>query len=407
MRKLAGTKWGADIKILKQVYSGLVRHTVEYASTTWITASQTNKEKLDKVQNAGLRIILGAMKTTPISEMEKTADIQPLEKRREFKVLMQGEKSKRLPSHPIHNKLKAKTKNRLEKKTLNHVLKKLQSQKEDLLDSEVELLKPEPWMPKPGSFALNCHIPGIDSKDKHPTQELKAITVEMIRSKYPSHTWIQVYTDGSADQAVQNGGSGIYIIYPDQAASSVSLPAGKRCTNFKAEVLALLTASQQLRGMEKKCIVLLTDCLSVLEDLESGPTEVLGQELLQSLVELSTRNKVVVQWIPAHVGIKGNDKADYLAKQGSKMQQPEVPTSYKEIRSILKQSFLEDWRAIHNYNPAQDDLHQLDRSGQSTIFRLRTGHCGLQKHLHRMNLADTPDCPCGLAEQTVEHILQF
>ena len=73
MRKLAGTKWGANIKILKQVYAGLVRPITEHASTTWASASKSNKDRLDKVQNAGLRIILGAMKSTPIKEMEKNS----------------------------------------------------------------------------------------------------------------------------------------------------------------------------------------------------------------------------------------------------------------------------------------------------------------------------------------------
>ena len=71
MKKLAGTSWGANAKILQQVYTGAVRPVADYASTSWVTASKSSKNKLDKVQNAGLRIILGAMKTTPIREMEK------------------------------------------------------------------------------------------------------------------------------------------------------------------------------------------------------------------------------------------------------------------------------------------------------------------------------------------------
>ena len=71
MKKLAGTTWGANSDILKQVYTGAERPVVEYASTTWDTASKTNKSKLDRVQNMGLRIILGAMRSTPIQQMEK------------------------------------------------------------------------------------------------------------------------------------------------------------------------------------------------------------------------------------------------------------------------------------------------------------------------------------------------
>ena len=49
----------------------------------------------------------------------------------------------------------------------------------------------------------------------------------------------------------------------------------------------------------------------------------------------------------------------------------------------------------------------LDRRGQTTIFRLRTGHCGLKKHLKRLGLCVTAHCECGSDEQTPEHILQY
>jgi hypothetical protein len=48
------------------------------------TSAKTNKEKLDKVQNQGLSIILGAIKKTPIEDIEKTAGVQPLEQRRQL-----------------------------------------------------------------------------------------------------------------------------------------------------------------------------------------------------------------------------------------------------------------------------------------------------------------------------------
>ena len=75
LRKLSGTTWGANARILKSVYTSNVRPVTEYASSSWTTASKSNKAKLDKIQNMGLRTILGAMKSTPIHEMQKTANI--------------------------------------------------------------------------------------------------------------------------------------------------------------------------------------------------------------------------------------------------------------------------------------------------------------------------------------------
>ncbi|CAG5133668.1 unnamed protein product [Candidula unifasciata] len=92
MKKLAGTTWGADSCILKQVYTGTVRPTLEYASSSWITAAHSNKQILDKTQNRSLRTILGAIKSTPIVEMEKAANIIPLEERRRTKAILHAEK---------------------------------------------------------------------------------------------------------------------------------------------------------------------------------------------------------------------------------------------------------------------------------------------------------------------------
>ena len=79
LKELAGTTWGADTSILRRVYTGAARPIMEYATTSWATTSSANKSKLDKVQNVALRAIVGAMKTTPIKEMGKRADLKPLE----------------------------------------------------------------------------------------------------------------------------------------------------------------------------------------------------------------------------------------------------------------------------------------------------------------------------------------
>jgi hypothetical protein len=46
-----------------------------------------------------------------------------------------------------------------------------------------------------------------------------------------------------------------------------------------------------------------------------------------------------------------------------------------------------------------------NRNATATLVRLRTGHCGLNRYLHRFKLARTPYCSCGYAKETVEHYL--
>ena len=50
---------------------------------------------------------------------------------------------------------------------------------------------------------------------------------------------------------------------------------------------------------------------------------------------------------------------------------------------------------------------RLERAQQTTIFRLRTEHCGLSAHLKRIGISDTSLCECGQADQTPDHVLQY
>ena len=59
----------------------------------------------------GTQVILGAVETSPVHGMgKKTASVQPLERERSFKILIQDEKLRRLPSHPLHETLGQPTK---------------------------------------------------------------------------------------------------------------------------------------------------------------------------------------------------------------------------------------------------------------------------------------------------------
>ena len=96
-----------------------------------------------------------------------------------------------------------------------------------------------------------------------------------------------------------------------------------------------------------------------------------------------------------------------LAKAAAKLPQPHLFTTYKEVKTLLKQKQKSAWKLKNNgYDPQKDQINTLDRRTQTTIFRLRTGHCGLRKHLKRLGLADSAHCECGSEKQTPEHILQ-
>ena len=104
MRKLAGTEWGANEKILKQVYQGTVRPILEYGSGSFMTASKSHISSLEKVQNQALRVITGAMRSTPIKKMQRITGIASLQTRMESKAMIMLTKAKAMKDHPIHER---------------------------------------------------------------------------------------------------------------------------------------------------------------------------------------------------------------------------------------------------------------------------------------------------------------
>ena len=402
MRKLAGSTWGADERTLRTVYEGAVRPHLEYGSAAWSSASKSTLQSVDKVQNQALRLITGAMKTTPISAMEKVTGVQPLQDRRNMKTLLQAEKFKCQLNHPMKAKVEGCTHNRIKRESFVHQAKKLE--KEHLSQLPKQTIPPvlyhsPPWEETSIAKMTICtKIPHLSSSgtvaDSIRCNEARAHCEDM----YPQESWTQAYTDGSATKAVADGGAGIYILYPDGTVATESVPTGTHCSNYKAEVQALLTASRMVKNTSRrecKQVVFLTDALSVLEALNSGGEP----ELADSLKSLTETHRVALQWIPAHCGIPGNEAADRLAKEGAKKIQIEEDLGYLEKRTIIKSNFRK--------SPEGDDYHALTRDEQVVLLRLRTGHNRLNYHMCRkLKLAPSTACECQQGDQTTEHILQ-
>ena len=125
------------------------------------------------------------------------------------------------------------------------------------------------------------------------------------------------------------------------------------------------------------------------------------------LAKLTAQFTVSLQWVPAHVGLTGNEKADRLAKISSQAPQTQNLVTYREAKTLLHCRHNGDWKKQNGgYQAHLDPIWRLERAQQTTIFRLRTGHCGLSAHLKRIGISDTSLCECGQTDQTPDHVLQ-
>ena len=193
-KRLSGTEWGANSKILKTVYLTAVRPSLEYGASAWETAAMKLIKKVDKVQNISLRTILGAVKTTPIAEIEKTTGVEPMESRRQAKFLIHAEKMKRMLDHPLHLKLKDPPPpprhthtHRSKRRSLNHLSKEQQKENADILTTDSHLwekLNANSWPPEILQAEIRTTTPGITSKENQREAVLRALALEEIDKRY-------------------------------------------------------------------------------------------------------------------------------------------------------------------------------------------------------------------------------
>ena len=330
------------------------------------------------------------MKSTPIMEMEKYTQIQPLEVRRKEKLMIHKQKLIRLTTHPVNKRIQESTKNRLKRTSFNHLTTQLQQHYKDLLPTSHEEIEPLQIVEEHShceKITVLTDVPGIQKKDHLTTLQMKTLTQELIDSKYNPAEWTHVYTDGSAEKAVKNGGGGIYIRYTDGRQTKKAFVTGKISSNYRAETTALLEALRTLKTENQHPphkIAFFTDCRALLESLKTTKNpQAQIQEITTELKHLTLSTTVALQWIPSHCGIAGSEIADSLSsKAGSKQDQTNHPVNYQEAKTIIRNQCRSEWRKKLGGNNVPDPIHQLQRHQQTILFRLRTGHCGLLSHLH-------------------------
>ena len=90
------------------------------------------------------------------------------------------------------------------------------------------------------------------------------------------------------------------------------------CTVFQAETAAIKHAAEELITFKNKQITFWSDSLSALQALSNKTHNNKSiTDCHKALTKLADENTVKLNWIKAHTGHWGNEKADELAKAGT------------------------------------------------------------------------------------------
>ena len=107
LRRLAGTKWGAQFDVLQTSTTALVFAPAEYCSPVWCRSAHTHR--LDAALNNGLRLVSGCIRSTPTFMLPVVSGIIPPDIRRNKQCLALSRRAEADYQHALHNIVTAST----------------------------------------------------------------------------------------------------------------------------------------------------------------------------------------------------------------------------------------------------------------------------------------------------------
>ena len=411
LKHMASPNWGACRRHLRMFYCAYIRAKIDYGSVLYMTASPTQLARLDVLQNTCLRLILGARRTTPIVSLEAEAHLPPLLLRRQYLV--------------------ARLFVRLRYRPVGDLTAEIVSERSSsVLSSGPRFLRLFEFPPcrRQPTLGFDSVAPWF-SVSEFVCVDLDVVLGcvaavsafgRLLDTRYSGCKTI--FCDGSRLRDVGSTACGVYV--PSES-FACSWKLNPHFSILSAELVAIHQALLRVERSRSREWVICSDSLVALQ-LICSPTETCScfvYSIRRLLLRLNATGRVYLQWVKAHAGIAGNERADAVAKLGHALDHStylRLPCS--DAFLLLRSLFLRHWELLwvsSLTDTGKGAALASVRAGLSPVpwvgghprrvavvlTRLRLGHVGVGSYLHRFGMADSPLCaPCGV-EDTIEHFL--
>ena len=224
---------------------------------------------------------------------------------------------------------------------------------------------------------------------------------------------LSIFTDGSKS----NAGVG-FGVFSEEFSRKGALPG--IASNFTAELTGILSAVKTIATLQGNArnFTIFCDSKSVLQSIESfNSKHPIIFKNLEWLFLIQKRGKIInFCWVPAHVDITGNERADRLAKEAAVNSIPRpypipssdfIPAIAKEIRELWQ--FCWDLELNNKMREITTSAHpwlyaHMPRKLEVILCCLRIGHSRLT-HGCLMSGNYQPFCQDCVVPLTVRHIL--
>ena len=408
---LSNTNWGGDRSVLLNLYRSLVRSKLDYGSIVYGSARKSYLKCLDTIHHQGLRLALGAFRTSPVESLYAESNEPSLYTRREKLSLQYTTKLAANSKNPAYNCVFNPKYERFYNtpsavKPLGlRILPLLEQANISIKNVQpFSLPSKEPWTQNPPRVILDLH------KNKKSEVDSHIFKTEFLEIKSAYKHYISIYTDGSK----QDEKVACAVISPNFT-DSIRLPDNSSI--FTAEAKAIDIALYHIRDQLEKQFIIYSDSLSVLRSLKNlDHRNPLIQQIFRKYNYLSSFKEIVFCWLPSHTNIRGNELADLEAKSALSLSITNLRIPHSDFKSNIHQYVMNKCQSVWEEQTG-NKLHELkpdlnskcsflgySRQIQTKITRCRIGHTRLT-HSYLLTNEQPPFCISCNEPFTVKHFL--
>ncbi|XP_070389348.1 uncharacterized protein [Dermacentor albipictus] len=255
---------------------------------------------------------------------------------------------------------------------------------------------------------VNIAVPGVASKRRTAVCAMRQETTSLLHERLAGR--LLIYTDGS----VTPDGSGAAACTAPDISETRQCRLRFAASSTVAEIAAIYLAADLL--LEHPNIVsaaIFIDSREALcmlaRDYARVPLVLRVGCKLQHIVNQGC--DLVLQWIPAHIGLQGNKEADSLAKaaHGERFPLTHLVMSFDAAKTAVLCSLTAqhpDRRVTMGMPPRLLPRAGLSRADCAFLLRLRIGCYKTAAHTRRLTGTGSPVCGSCDGMETLEHLLR-